>query len=152
MLKDLFLSIGFVALITGTASLFAGKTIFAKLIRLIGGVLTLLILFNAFTGGGDLAGLLRRFSGEMELSQKTAGQEAQKLIQRSYDAYISSRAAEIGLDCGARVVFDPDNNPVRCEVYYKGRPDISLVNELMSIINDELGISPEAQRHAIEGL
>lgn len=150
-MREIILSLGIVAVVTAFAALLAGEGVFEKLIRLIGGVLSALIIFNALTGGPGLGAIAERFSTNLENSKKTADREAQRLIQLSFDAYISSRARELGLSCSVRTLFDEAGEPNGVVVYYETRPPIEKLNELMEIISDELGIPPEAQRHAIEG-
>lgn len=152
--RELVLSLAACAIICSLAALVAGNGIFGRLTRLVGGVLMVLILLRSLTGSdwGDIESLLRGFTYSDESLKKTEDEEVQRLIQRSYNAYISSRAEELGLDCEARVVFSNDSTtPVSVEVYYGKRPGMEKVNALKTVIADELGIPAEAQKHAIEG-
>jgi hypothetical protein len=149
--RELIFALAACAIISAIAVMLAGNGIFGKLVKLVGGILTVLIILRALTGSdwGDIERLVGLAEGGVK---KTGTEEAQRLIQRSYNAYISSRAGELGLDCEAEFSFrDGASEPTGVTVYYAKNPGTEKINALKAVIADELGIPAEAQKHAIEG-
>lgn len=123
--------------------------------QLVCGLVLLLLLLkplSALTGvdaAGYLAGYAEKLRQEESLLQEQVEQGQKAVIEEHCAAYISDKAADLGVTCRAEVVcaYDADGLCLPVEVSLWGAFSDVQQSRLTELLEQELGIAPDRQHY-----
>lgn len=148
-LKEWLTAIVYAAALITVAENLTPEGTLRKIVSLVGGLMLLLVLIQPLTrlNLGDLqldgAWYAAEIGARQQELEKSGQEELARLIAEETEAYISDKAAGMGLDCEAEVATEPgaDGVPIPWSVELDCAPSA----ELMVWLAQELEIPEERQ-------
>lgn len=153
LLRDWLLGVTCAAMVLAIAEALTPEGSIRKICRLAGGLVLLLAAVSPVVKL-DEADLTRALTEYRVTAQDYGDALVEKnnilyktIIEENTAAYILDKAKELGISCGAEVIFayDEDGNPYPEEVRVFGRWTEAQKAELSRVLETELGIPPGQQ-------